>query len=139
MFCIAGLFLPAVSEKEARGESYRFCVLVKSAALRKTIFRLDAEWAAGMRRRHGVMLERPSRETTGVALFGMNAGIHEGFVAASGVGQLLMAVQQQKRLRRFARPSRRQARKSFCGIKSAVVARPARRRRRRCGDRISPD
>jgi DNA-binding GntR family transcriptional regulator len=53
------IFLQTLRDKEACGESYRFRVLVESAALRKASFRLDAEWAAGMRRRHEVMLEKP--------------------------------------------------------------------------------
>jgi hypothetical protein len=48
------ILLPTISDNEARGERYRFPVLVESAAF-------DAEWAAGLGRRPEVMFEKPSR------------------------------------------------------------------------------
>jgi len=95
-------FLPTISDREARAESYRFRLLVEPAALREPGFHLDPGWAAEMRRRHEAMLAMPWRDTASVALFEMNADFHEGLAAASGNRYLLTAVQQQNRLRRFA-------------------------------------
>src|SRR5229473_3488506 len=39
-------FLPTISDREARAESYRFRLLVEPAALREPGFHLDPGWAA---------------------------------------------------------------------------------------------
>ena len=44
----------------------------------------------------------PWSETASIALYEMNAAFHEGLAAASGNRFLLVGVQQQNRLRRFA-------------------------------------
>ena len=43
----------------------------------------------------------PWSDTVSIALYEMNAAFHEGLAAASGNRYLLVAVQQQNRLRRF--------------------------------------
>ncbi|GLH79850.1 GntR family transcriptional regulator [Bradyrhizobium sp. SSBR45G] len=95
-------FAPSLADAEARAESYRFRLVVEPAGLLEPGFRLDPAWTAGMRRRHQAMLETPWNETASIALFEMNAAFHEGLAAASGNRFLLVAVQQQNRLRRFA-------------------------------------
>ena len=94
-------FLPVGYDDAARAESYAFRLLVEPAALSSTGFRLAPAWAAAMRSRHEAMLSQPWRETSSVALFDLNAEFHEGLAAASGNRFLLMAIQQQNRLRRF--------------------------------------
>ena len=44
----------------------------------------------------------PWSDTASIALYEMNAAFHEGLAAASGNRYLLVAVQQQNRLRRFS-------------------------------------
>jgi DNA-binding GntR family transcriptional regulator len=48
------------------------------------------------------MLATAWRETMSIALYEMNAQFHEGLVAGSHNRYLLVAIQQQNRLRRFA-------------------------------------
>lgn len=95
-------FLPAIYDPRTRAESFRFRRLIEPAGLLEPGFRLDPAWTQDMIRRHRAMLDAPWRETASVALFHMNAEFHEGLAAASGNRYLLMAVQQQNRLRRFA-------------------------------------
>jgi DNA-binding GntR family transcriptional regulator len=95
-------FQPIIVDAEARDESYRYRMLIEPAGLLEPGFRLDAKWAAEMRRRHQEMMAMPWSETASIALYEMNAAFHEGLAAASGNRYLLVAVQQQNRLRRFA-------------------------------------
>jgi len=95
------LFSP-VDDPQAMAESYAFRRLVEPAGLLEPTFRLDAAWARNMRLRHEAMLAEPWHDTMSVALFEMNAGFHEGLAAASGNRFLLLAVQQQTQLRRYA-------------------------------------
>lgn len=95
-------FLSSSEDPEARAESYRYRRIIEPAALLEPGFRLDAGWAAEMRRRHEVMIAAPWREDLSIALFEMNADFHAGLAAASGNRYLDLAVQQQNRLRRFA-------------------------------------
>ncbi|MGJ4997568.1 FCD domain-containing protein [Bradyrhizobium sp. HKCCYLS3077] len=95
-------FEPSLADAEARAESYRFRLVVEPAGLLEPSFRLDPAWAAEMRRQHQAMLDAPWNETASIALFEMNAEFHEGLAAASGNRFLLVSVQQQNRLRRFA-------------------------------------
>ena len=94
-------FQPSISDPEARAESYRFRMLVEPAALLEPTFRLDPAWVAEMRRQHQEMMTTPWNETASIALYEMNAAFHEGLASASGNRYLLVAVQQQNRLRRF--------------------------------------
>jgi DNA-binding GntR family transcriptional regulator len=94
-------FQPSISDSEARAESYRFRILIEPAALMEPTFKLDPAWVAEMRRRHEEMLAAPWNETASIALYEMNAAFHEGLASASGNRYLLVAVQQQNRLRRF--------------------------------------
>jgi DNA-binding GntR family transcriptional regulator len=48
------------------------------------------------------MLDTPWSQTKSIALYEMNAAFHEGLVAASQNRYLLVAIQQQNRLRSFA-------------------------------------
>jgi len=94
-------FLPIIADAQARAESYRYRILIEPAGLLEPGFQLDPGWAAEMRRRHQEMLKQPWSETASIALYEMNAAFHEGLAAASGNRFLLVAVQQQNRLRRF--------------------------------------
>lgn len=95
-------FQPIIADAQARAESYRYRILVEPAGLLEPDFRLDPAWAAEMRERHEETLRQPWKETASIALYEMNAAFHEGLAAASGNRFLLVAVQQQNRLRRFA-------------------------------------
>ena len=95
-------FRPTISDPQARAESYRYRLLIEPAALREPGFRCDPAWIAEMRRRHDEMLAMPWSDTASIALYEMNAAFHEGLAAASGNRYMLLAVQQQNRLRRFA-------------------------------------
>ncbi|CAL76433.1 putative transcriptional regulatory protein, GntR family [Bradyrhizobium sp. ORS 278] len=95
-------FEPSLADADARAESYRFRLVVEPAGLLEPGFRLDPAWTAEMRREHQAMLEAPWCDTVSIALFEMNAAFHEGLAAASGNRFLLVSVQQQNRLRRFA-------------------------------------
>jgi DNA-binding GntR family transcriptional regulator len=96
------LFHATIADAESRGESYRFRLLIEPQSLMADEFRLDPAWLADMRRRHHAVLATPWRAIYSVAFFEMNAAFHEGLAAASGNRFVLMAVQQQNRLRRFA-------------------------------------
>ena len=95
-------FQPIIADAQARAESYRYRILIEPAGLLEPDFRLDPAWAAEMRERHEETLRQPWKETASIALYEMNAAFHEGLAAASGNRFLLVAVQQQNRLRRFA-------------------------------------
>lgn len=95
-------FQPTISDAEARRESYRFRQIVEPAGLLEPAFKLDLTWIAEMRSRHLEMIAMPWSETASIALYEMNAKFHEGLAAASGNRYILVAVQQQNRLRRFA-------------------------------------
>jgi DNA-binding GntR family transcriptional regulator len=95
-------FQPIIADAAARHESYRYRLLIEPAGLLEPGFRLDPSWAAEMRRRHEDMMALRWSETASIALYEMNAAYHEGLAAASGNRFLLVAVQQQNRLRRFA-------------------------------------
>jgi DNA-binding GntR family transcriptional regulator len=95
-------FLPTISDPQARAESYRYRMLIEPAGLLEPGFRCEPAWIAEMRRHHEEMLAKPWSDTASIALYEMNAVFHEGLAAASGNRYLLVAVQQQNRLRRFA-------------------------------------
>lgn len=95
-------FQPTIADAAARDESYRYRLLIEPAGLLEPGFRLDPVWAAEMRRRHQETLATPWSDTASIAFYEMNAAFHEGLAAASGNRYLLVAVQQQNRLRRFA-------------------------------------
>lgn len=94
-------FQPIIADAQARAESYRYRILIEPAGLLEPGFRLDPGWAAEMRQRHQETLKQPWKETASIALYEMNAAFHEGLATASGNRFLLVAVQQQNRLRRF--------------------------------------
>ena len=95
-------FLPTISDPEGRGESYRFRQIIEPAALMEPGYRLSPGWIEDMRGKHEEMLATPWSETTSIALYEMNAQFHEGVVAGARNRYLLVAIQQQNRLRRFA-------------------------------------
>ncbi|MBI3709403.1 MAG: GntR family transcriptional regulator [Proteobacteria bacterium] len=96
------LFSPAIDDAQARMESYEFRRLIEPASVLAPSFKLDPLWISEMRHRHEAMLAAPWRETSSIELFEMNAAFHEGLVAAARNRFMLIAVQQQTRLRRFA-------------------------------------
>jgi DNA-binding GntR family transcriptional regulator len=95
-------FLPTISDPEGRGESYRFRQIIEPAALMEPGYRISSEWIEEMREKHQQMLATPWSETTSIALYEMNAQFHEGLVAGARNRYLLVAIQQQNRLRRFS-------------------------------------
>lgn len=94
------LFSP-VNDPAAIAESYAFRRIIEPASLLECGARIDPAWLADMRRRHEDMLARTWSEGLSVSLFEMNADFHEGLIAASGNRYLLLALQQQTRLRRY--------------------------------------
>lgn len=94
------LFSP-VNDPAAIAESYAFRRMIEPASLIEAGSRIDPAWLAEMRRRHEEMLTRTWTEALAVSLFEMNAEFHEGLIAASGNRYLLLAIQQQTRLRRY--------------------------------------
>jgi DNA-binding GntR family transcriptional regulator len=94
-------FHPIFMDEQARHESYRYRLMIEPAALLEPGFRLDPAWAADMRRRHVEVLTMPWNEAAVIPLYEINAAFHEGLAAASGNRYLLVAIQQQNRLRRF--------------------------------------
>lgn len=94
-------FLPTIQDGQARAESFAFRLMLEPAALTQPGYALPPGWIAGMRQRHEAVLSRPWKPTDSVALFEMNAEFHEGLVAGAGNRYLLLAIQQQNRLRRF--------------------------------------
>ncbi|KJC40184.1 GntR family transcriptional regulator [Bradyrhizobium sp. LTSP849] len=95
-------FLPTISDPKARAESYRLRRIIEPAALLEPGYRLAPGWIEDMRERHQDMLATPWSETTSIALYEMNAQFHEGLVAGAHNRYLLVAIQQQNRLRRFS-------------------------------------
>lgn len=95
-------FLPTISDPKARAESYRLRRIIEPAALLEPGFRLAPGWIEDMRERHHDMLATPWNEASSIALYEMNAQFHEGLVAGAHNRYLLVAIQQQNRLRRFA-------------------------------------
>lgn len=96
------LFSQAYENPKARAESYAFRMLIEPAGILSPDFTLAPGWVAAMRERHQTMLAMRWHETLSIALFEMNAAFHEGLAAASGNRYMLLAVQQQTRLRRFS-------------------------------------
>jgi len=97
-----GWHFSPLNDEAAISESYAFRRIIEPAALLETGFAPDPAWLAEMRRRHEAMLARPWSETASVALFEMNCEFHEGLIAACGNRFLVLALQQQSRLRRYA-------------------------------------
>jgi DNA-binding GntR family transcriptional regulator len=95
-------FLPTISDPKARAESYRLRRIIEPAALLEPGFRLAPGWIEDMRERHHDMLATPWNDASSIALYEMNAEFHEGLVAGAHNRYLLVAIQQQNRLRRFA-------------------------------------
>jgi DNA-binding GntR family transcriptional regulator len=94
-------FHPIFMDEQARYESYRYRLMIEPAALLEPDFRLDPAWLVDMRRRNEEALTMPWNQAATIPLYEINAAFHEGLVAASGNRYLLMAIQQQNRLRRF--------------------------------------
>lgn len=94
-------FPPTLQDGQARAESYTFRLMLEPPALLLPGYALAPGWIADMRRRHEAILSAPWREANSVAHFEMNASFHEGLVAGANNRHLLLALQQQNRLRRF--------------------------------------
>jgi DNA-binding GntR family transcriptional regulator len=95
-------FLPTISDPTARSESYRLRRIIEPAALLEPGYRLAPGWIGEMRQKHHDMMATPWNEASSIALYEMNAQFHEGLVAGAHNRYLLVAIQQQNRLRRFA-------------------------------------
>jgi DNA-binding GntR family transcriptional regulator len=94
-------FMPTISDPKARAESYRLRLIIEPAALLEPGYRLAQGWIDEMRQRHHDMLATSWNEASSIALYEMNAEFHEGLVAGAHNRYLLVAIQQQNRLRRF--------------------------------------
>lgn len=92
------IFLPTLSSKEKRFESYRFRMLLEPAGLLEPTFKLNAEHFQRCRERQVELLEG---RVDNKSFFESNAEFHELLAAASGNTFILQAVQQQNRLRRL--------------------------------------
>ena len=95
-------FSSAPWDTAARQESYRFRIVVETAAILEPGFALAEGWADDMRMRHEAALRQPWAPASSVAFFEMNAAFHAGLAAASGNRYLLSAVERQNRLRRLS-------------------------------------
>ncbi|MEO8651510.1 MAG: GntR family transcriptional regulator [Hyphomicrobiaceae bacterium] len=95
------MFAP-IHDPAAIAESYAFRRIIEPAAISEASFSLDPAWITDMRQRHRTILAQTWSDGLSVALFEMNADFHEGLIAASGNRFLLLALQQQTRLRRYA-------------------------------------
>lgn len=95
-------FSSAPWDSSARQESYRFRIVVETAAILEPGFALAEDWAADMKGRHEAALRQPRGSTSSVAFFEMNAAFHAGLAAASGNRYLHSAVERQNRLRRLS-------------------------------------
>jgi DNA-binding GntR family transcriptional regulator len=93
-------FLPAITDGQARDESYQWRMIIEPAALLMQGYRLDADWIAGMRGRHATMLRMPWGAASSLEFFEMNAAFHAGLAAGAGNRFLTAAVEQQNQLRR---------------------------------------
>jgi len=95
------LFSQAIDDPKARAESFAFRRLLEPAAILMPGFRLDPAWMAEMRERHRAALAAPWRKSSSVGFFEMNAAFHQGIAAGADNRYLLLALEQQNRLRRF--------------------------------------
>jgi DNA-binding GntR family transcriptional regulator len=95
-------FLPTFEDAVARRESYNWRMLIEPGALLEPDYRLQPTWIADMRKRHEHALRAAWRETSSIAFYEMNAAFHEGLAAGAGNRFLLIALQQQNRLRRIS-------------------------------------
>jgi DNA-binding GntR family transcriptional regulator len=93
------LLLPGY--EEARGESYRWRLMVEPAALLEPAYTFNAEWAAEMRDRHEQFLRDPWHDHAAIRFFALNSAFHEGLCAGAGNRFIDMAMQQQTQLRRL--------------------------------------
>ena len=95
-------FLPSLSDPASRTESYRFRSVVEPAALLEPGHRLAPGWIASMREQHEQVLAAAWSDTGSIVFYEMNAAFHEGLAEGSGNRFMLLAVQQQNRLRRLS-------------------------------------
>ena len=95
------LFSQAIDDPKARAESFAFRRLLEPAAILMPGFRLDPAWIVDMRDRHRAVLASPWRKSSSVDFFEMNAAFHQGIAAGADNRYLLLALEQQNRLRRF--------------------------------------
>lgn len=95
-------FLATIRDTKARAESYRFRILIETAAILEPGFKLAPDWIEEMRRRHHAAATEPWTATSSVAFFEMNAAFHEGVAAGSGNRYLFASVRRQNRLRRLS-------------------------------------
>ncbi|MBX9907502.1 MAG: GntR family transcriptional regulator [Beijerinckiaceae bacterium] len=99
-------FLDTLQDRSARLESYRFRMLIETAAIVEPGFTLRPDWAEVMRRDHEMALAAALAGQWGpsssVGFFEMNAAFHEGIGDASGNRYLAAAIRRQNRLRRLS-------------------------------------
>lgn len=95
-------FSSAPWDAPARQESYRFRIVVETAAILEPNYHLAESWAEDMRRQHETAMRQPWGPASSVAFFEMNASFHAGLAAASGNRYLHSAVERQNRLRRLS-------------------------------------
>ncbi|WP_137938262.1 GntR family transcriptional regulator [Chitinivorax sp. B] len=93
------LFLPTLSDEQAKQESYRFRLLLEPAALMEPTFHLDMQRLDACRKNQQALQEG---KPDALAFFEGNAAFHEFLAASSGNRFILQAIQQQNRLRRLS-------------------------------------
>jgi len=99
-------FVATFNDAAARAESYRFRMIIETAALLEPTFRIDPQWVQEMRKRHKAALASALsgswKKSSSVAFFEMNAEFHAGLGKASGNRYIAQAITKQNQLRRFS-------------------------------------
>ena len=88
-------------DAEAERESYRFRMVLESAALAEPGFKVDLPRLQACRQRQRQLIAHAAQRTW-VQFFEGNAEVHELLADASGNRYILRAVQEQNRLRRIS-------------------------------------
>lgn len=99
-------FLETLFDESSRLESYRYRIIIETAAIMEPNFKLDENWSRQMRIRHEAFLKEAVsghwHQTSSIDFFEMNAAFHEGIVRASGNRFLEKAIRTQNQLRRLS-------------------------------------
>ncbi|MBN9527677.1 MAG: GntR family transcriptional regulator [Alphaproteobacteria bacterium] len=95
-------FVEAIRDGRENRASYRFRIVIETAAILEPDFALPPGWAAEMRARHAKALVEEWGEHSSVGFFEMNAEFHLGIAQASGNRHFSDAVARQNQLRRLS-------------------------------------
>lgn len=98
-------FVATFNDEMDHIESYRFRMIVETAAILEPNFKLDPHWTNEMRAQHdealSAALSGTWQDSSSVTFFEMNAAFHAGLGAASGNRYLMQSIGKQNQLRRF--------------------------------------